>query len=135
MDEQSKIAAALNDLKPKGQVMTGFVSKHFGGGNFNENNYGLGYRTPEGWMAGAYRNSLDKPSVYVAREFLGNLFGDKLKAGGIVGAVTGYGRPIMPMAMPSLVYDGDSGSVAATMVPPIKGVTPATLALQYRKGF
>lgn len=133
------IAASAVDRK-RGEMMTGFRSHHFGGGDFNEQNTGLGYRSPGGWMFGAYNNSLGKPSAYVGKEFATNLLGEggdhRLDAGVMLGGVTGYGRPVTPAVLPELIYRMPEGrSLAATVVPPIKGVTPATLAIQMRKAF
>jgi hypothetical protein len=142
MDLQSKLAQAIAAAaeKPQGELMSGFRSKHVGGGDFNEQNTGLGYRSPEGWMLGAYRNSINKPSVYAGREFSTTLFGEggdhHLDAGVMLGGVTGYGRPVTPAILPELIYRMPQGrALAATVVPPIKGVTPATFALQMRKAF
>lgn len=121
-----------------GQLMTGFMSKHMGPGNFNENNDGLGYRSDDGYMVGAYRNSLNKPSVYLAKEFttdpykLGPL---GLQLGAVLGGATGYGRPVTPVVMPEVLGTMDGSTLALGLVPPVKGVTPATLALQLRKKF
>lgn len=143
MDLQTKlaqaIAASANEV-PRGEIMTGFRSKHMGGGNYDETNSGLGYRSPEGWMVGGYRNSIGKPSLYAGREFVGNLFNEggehRLDGGVMVGGVTGYGRPITPAVLPQLIYRMPEGrSLAATVVPPIRGVAPATLAVQMRKSF
>lgn len=143
MDLQSKLAQAIAAAaaeKPRGEIMSGFRSKHMGGGDFNEENTGLGYRSPEGWMLGAYRNSIGKPSVYAGREFATNLLNEggdhRLDAGLMLGGVTGYGRPVTPAILPQLIYRMPEGrSLAATVVPPIKGVAPATFALQMRKAF
>lgn len=132
-------AAAVN--QQRGEMTTGFLSKHIGGGEFNERNSGLGYVSPGGWMAGGYRNSINKPSFYAGKEMLANLFGGegsdhRLDAGVVLGGATGYGRPITPMILPEMVYRMPQGrSLAATFVPPIKGQTPATFALQMRKKF
>lgn len=129
----------FNDPKPRGQITTGFLSKHLGTDQkFNEQNDGIGYRTEDGLLFGLYRNSLDKPSAYVAKEFLTDplkLGPVNLKAGLLAGGVTGYGKPVMPLLMPELVGSAGDHSLALGMVPKIKGVTPAVLALQYRKRF
>lgn len=127
-------AAAVDD---RGELLSGFMSKHVGADrDYNETNMGLGYRHPSGWMGGAYQNSLGKPSVYFGKEFQTDVIPNKLAAGLMLGGVTGYGRPINPLALPELIYKMDDGrSIAGTFVPPVKGVTPATFAVQMRKRF
>lgn len=121
----------------RGWLMSGFLSKHINADkDFNENNYGLGYKTNDGYLAGVYRNSLDKNSVYAGKEFQTDpLIGDKLKLAIVLGLVSGYNKNIMPMALPEILYGDKQNETALGFVPPIKGVTPATLALQFRKRF
>jgi hypothetical protein len=139
MDLESKLARALGDANERGELMSGFVSKHINPDHqYNENNVGIGYLGPGGWMGGAYKNSLNKTSVYAGREALRDLFGDRnngLRGGVVVGAVTGYGKPLTPMVLPELVYRMGDQSIAGTFVPPVRGMTPATVALQLRRKF
>jgi hypothetical protein len=131
----------LDFQDPRGYLLSGFLSKHLGSGaqQFNEDNSGLGYMTPDRLMFGMYRNSLNKPSAYLAKELTKGLSGlsddEKIKAGLIAGLVSGYGKPVLPVLMPELMYSTPEREVALGLVPPIKGVTPATLALQLRKRF
>jgi len=139
MDQEAlakAIAAAAMDER-RGEMLSGFLSKHIGTDKkYNENNAGMGYRSPEGWMVGGYQNSLNRPSFYAGREFQTDIIPNKLAAALMVGGVTGYDKPINPLALPALVYKMDQDrSLAGTFVPPIKGVTPATIALQLRKKF
>ena len=122
----------------RGYMTTGFLSKHFGPGKFNEHNAGLGFSLENGLMGGYYKNSLGKDSVYLAKEFktgkkkLGPVDG---QLGLILGGATGYGKPVMPIAMPEAILSAGEHAMALGLVPPVKGVTPATLALQYRRAF
>lgn len=122
-----------------GEVTSGFLSKHAGNGlKFRENNYGVGYIHPSGWLGGYYRNSLDNDSLYFGREFKTNLLGSDvlgLDAGLIAGGVTGYGRPVTPLLVPELVGRIGKNKLAFILVPPVKGVTPATVGLQFRREF
>lgn len=129
------IAASAKD--ERGELLSGFLSKHIGADRkYNETNSGLGYRSPEGWMVGGYQNSLNRPSFYAGKEFQTDLIPNRLAAALMVGGVTGYDKPINPLALPALIYKLDQErALAATMVPAIKGVTPATVALQLRKKF
>lgn len=133
MDQQTALGKALAEAAARGEITSGFISKHFGGPPMNENNFGLGYVSPQGWMAGAYRNSLNKPSLYAGREFTRNLFGN-VDGGVVLGGATGYGRPVTPLVLPELIYRNGDRRFAATVVPPVGGA-PATLALQVRKSF
>lgn len=122
----------------RGQMMSGFLSKHLGGGDYNENNGGIGYRSDDGLMAGYYRNSLNKHSLYAGKEFATDKYRlgpADMQLGAVLGGVTGYGKPVMPVVMPEVLGTMGDHTMALGMVPPIKGVTPATLALQLRKRF
>jgi hypothetical protein len=120
-------------------LTTGFLSKHLGTDQkFNENNQGIGYVSPENWMVGAYMNSIGKPSVYGAKKFETDAYRlgpADLRAGLLAGAVTGYGNPITPLLMPEVSATFGERQLGLGFVPPIKGVTPAVLALQLRKKF
>lgn len=120
-------------------LTSGFLSKHLGTDQkFNENNGGIGFIAPSGLLGGYYRNSLDKDSFYLGKEFKTGLLGnDKagVDIGAILGAVTGYNKSVMPLALPELIGRIGDHNAALTMVPPIRGVTPATVALQYRRRF
>lgn len=121
----------------KGWITSGFLSKHLGTDQkFNENNAGMGYKSEDGWLGGYYRNSLDKDSFYGGKEFQTDpLIGDKLRLAIVLGLVSGYNKNVMPMALPEILYGDKQNETALGLVPPIKGVTPATLALQFRKRF
>lgn len=121
------------------QMTTGFLSKHLGADRkYNETNSGIGFGTKGGLLFGGYENSLWKPSLYAAKEWKTDPYRMgpvDLQAGLLAGAVTGYGRPIMPLLMPEVLGSMGDHSLALGLVPPIKKVTPAVLALQYRKKF
>ena len=132
------------DITPKekaleGYLLSGFKSKHFGTDKkYNEENAGLGYMTLDGLFGGGYKNSLGKTSIYAGKE----LQSDPLKLGPVelkallsLGGVTGYGRPITPMAVPGVGLTLGDFMLALSGIPAIKGQTPATLALQLRKKF
>lgn len=138
-DFESKIAQAIANA-PRGELMTGFLSKHVNPDRqYNEANVGLGYMSPNGWMAGGYKNSLNRPSFYLGKEIKADLFdnpGRGFDTALALGAVTGYEKPLVPLALPQLIYNaGEGRRYAATVIPPIKGVTPMTFALQARQRF
>lgn len=121
----------------RGWLMSGFLSKHINPDRqYNEQNHGIGYKTHDGYLAGLYRNSLNKNSVYAGKEFQSDpILNDKLKLALVLGLVTGYNKPVQPLALPEVLYGNKEHELALGIVPPIKGVTPATAALQYRKRF
>jgi hypothetical protein len=124
---------------PMGQMLTGMVSKHINTDQrFNQSNQGLGFETPNGLLTGYYLNSLNKPSFYAAQEMTTgpyNLGPVAFRGGLLAGGVTGYGSPVTPLLMPELTATYGDQTAALGVVPPIKGVTPMTLALQLRKKF
>lgn len=136
-DQQLAQAIAASANKDRGELLSGFLSKHFGTSQqFNEQNSGIGYRHPSGWMGGYYQNSLNRPSVYFGKEFTTDVIPNQLQAALMLGGVTGYGKPVNALALPELIYKLDQDrAIAAGFIPPVKGVTPATLALQLRKRF
>lgn len=123
----------------RGYMTTGFLSKHLGTNKqYNEQNSGLGYVSPDGYLLGAYVNSLNKPSVYAAKEWTTDPYqmGPVQLQGGILGgAVTGYRKPLTPLLMPELLGSYHDHMLALGLVPPVKNVAPAVLALQYRRKF
>lgn len=127
----------MADEDKRGWLMSGFVSKHIKPSqDYNENNYGIGYKTNDGCLAGTYKNSLNKNSVYAGKEFQTDpILNDKLRLAIVLGMVTGYNKPIQPLALPEVLYGNKEHEMALGVVPPIKNVTPATFALQYRKRF
>lgn len=72
----------------------------------NQNNVGIGLRIDSGewknYVLGIYQNSYNQSSVYVAKEFLMQMYGP-IHAGLLVGAVTGYKYAIVPWVAPELV--------------------------------
>lgn len=125
------------DENDRGWLMSGFLSKHFNADrDYNENNTGIGYKNKDGWLAGIYRNSLDKNSAYAGKEFQTDpVMGDKLRLAMVLGLVSGYNKPILPLALPEVLYGNKEHELALGIMPSIKGVTPMTAALQYRKRF
>ena len=51
----------------------------------NNNNYGIGYKTDNGYSIGIYKNSFYKTSAYAGKEFMYNRY-----LGGFVGIASGY---------------------------------------------
>jgi hypothetical protein len=83
----------------------------------NNTNPGIYAIAPSGLTGGIYRNSLSRPSVYAGYSFQSE---DRTFAL-LVGGVTGYSRPLMPMVIPSArvgMGQGFYGRVSALSKPP-----------------
>lgn len=66
----------------------------------NDSNPGAYARNAAGYAAGAYFNSHERLSVWAGRQLAADA--GPLQAAVLVGAVTGYYRPITPMVVPSV---------------------------------
>lgn len=99
------------------------------GREWNERNVGLGIRHTfsDTWsvQAGAFRNSVDRTTVYAVANYTPVQFGG-VRAGVFGGVVTGYPAGI-PLGAGALV---ELGPVTVRIIPPIKGATPLTLGLE-----
>lgn len=79
---------------------------------------GIGVRSADtGVWAVLYRNSIRKPSVAVGWQPWEHV---------VVGGVTGYSRPVIPLAG----LTGRVGPIRATLLPPWKG-SPTTVTFSY----
>lgn len=127
-----------------GQITTGFISHHGAAHCWrgdvavkcNEANHGIGYRTDSGWLAVAYRNSIGRNSIAVAREFEAPIVVAgvvRFRAG--VGAVTGYNKPVLPLAYPSVSIGSHRAELVIGYLPPVKRINPAVVFAQARFGF
>jgi len=121
----------------RGWLTSGFLSKHIGTDRkFNENNYGLGYKSNDGYLGGIYKNSLGKTSLYGGKEFSTDPVTDaNIRLAIVLGLVSGYNKSVIPMALPEILMGNKEHEVALGFVPRIKDTTPGTFALQYRKRF
>jgi hypothetical protein len=70
---------------------------------FNNTNPGVYVRTADGWTLGAYRNSVRRTSTY-AGWTTGVDLAAGVRAEVTVGAIAGYFRPVLPMAVPSVRF-------------------------------
>lgn len=118
-------------------LLSGFVSSH-SSGDYRERNPGIGIRIDggawAGWAIGTYRNSLDRQSVYVAREWLHPVAGP-LHVGVLAAVATGYRWAAMPAVMPELVLRGRRLELALVVQPIEIKESPAFGALQLRYRF
>lgn len=99
-------AHAFEQVDPGQALISGFASKHLKTNKFRENNYGIGYRTETGYLAGYYRNSEDRDGFYVGREFHFQV-ASHVRLGVMAGVVTGYKkRDVMPLLLPEVLQMG-----------------------------
>ena len=128
--------AAAQDLGVS--VLSGFVSRHAGSVAYNERNNGIGLRIDTGrlagWAIGGYRNSINRDTVYIVREWQRPVAGP-LAVGVAAGGATGYHKPIVPVVMPELVARFDVLEIALMVQPLHVEQTPAFVALQFRVRF
>lgn len=121
------------DLQPA--IVSGFVSHHINvKKQFNENNYGIGYRFGSDVIVGYYRNSEYANSVYAAYESRWKLT-DNIHMGVLAGAVTGYQVAVVPFVLPELALQVRNVELAATYAPKVRNRTPALVAMQLRWGW
>jgi hypothetical protein len=118
-------------------IVSGFHSKHQSG-SFCEANYGIGYRQDSGewagWGAGVYKNSLCRPSVYIAREWRTPIV-NGFDAGVMVAGATGYLRPVVAAIMPELILTIGSIEYVLIVQPFNVRYSPAFAAVQIRFKF
>lgn len=124
------------------------VSHHFGdedeflapGERFNQENWGGGvevqWRPRHAASAGYYRNSVDEDSWYALYHYTPLQFGRHVRVGGMAGVVTGYpgynDGGIAPAGGLVAKMEGERVGVNLIYLPRISGVTPNTLALQFK---
>jgi hypothetical protein len=108
------------------------ASKHAGERQYNEQNYGLGYRLNISHdfdvQVGYYRNSLDKDTYYGIVDYKPLQYSG-LKLGVFGGVGTGYASTLLG----GLVLDvpvTKRVTLTARVIPAISGVTPAVIALE-----
>lgn len=89
-------------------------SKHAAPG-MNDTNPGVYTRNAAGYAAGAYLNSHERLSVWAGRQFAAEA--GPLQAAVLVGAVTGYYRPITPMVVPSVAATAGQLTTRLSYIP------------------
>ncbi len=145
--------ASAQDVKPstpeKGDIslVVSGVSHHFGQRSYwdesgqnrkwNEVNFGGGieYQLSKHFYAaaGGYKNSIHKASFYAGAgvETDGSR---KFGAGLEAGLITGYEIPVVPSLIPYIRIGSRNSplNLKVNLIPPIKGLTPAVVAVQAR---
>lgn len=94
---------------------------------WNERNVGLGIRHmySDTWsvQAGAFRNSVDRTTVYVVGNYTPLQLG-MVRAGVFDGLGTGYQKPVLAGGMVEI------GPVSVRIIPPLPNVTPLTIGFE-----
>lgn len=93
------------------------ASKHINATGYNERNYGIGLRTSRGnaaLQAGQYLNSYNRPTRYVAFEYLPwDFLGGR--AGGFIAAATGYPQRAGVTPLAGFTVRWELGRTSATV--------------------
>lgn len=98
-------------------------------------NPGLYLRTDSGWVVGAYRNSRCEASVYAAYA-LEHRFTPQWSAALALGAVSGYGPHLKPLAVPSLAVDlDDHNAIRLHIAPKVRPMRATFMHLSYERKF
>jgi len=105
--------------------------------SYNNNNFGLGYKFNNGWEVGGYHNSYNRPTFYLAKEWM---ITDSF--GVVAGAGTGYsmihdGRKISFIGALEYKYKlDDKWTAVAQFVPPVKSMDMVGVAhLAFTRSF
>lgn len=111
------------------------------GEHYNSRNFGLGAERTDGnlsYMAGAYRNSLDRTSAYALVGYAPIELGP-FRFGIAAGAVTGYPRlnngHVGPAAVGLIRYESGRFGVNVVLIPPVEKSSPITVGLQVKGNF
>lgn len=113
------------------------TSYHFDDGHHNQRNYGLGveHTLDEHWslLAGEYRNSMYRTSVYAGAAFKPWRLGD-FGFGFAGGAISGYLHHPIPMLVPTTSFERGSLGANLFFAPHVKDA-PGVLGLQLKARF
>ena len=141
-------AVQAQQAAPEWWVDINIGSRHFGdrsgflaeGERFNEFNPGIGAELqwqPRHAIAGGYfRNSVDRNSLYALYHYTPLQLGRYVRAGGMLGAVTGYpgynDGGLAPAGGLVAKIEGERVGANLILLPRIRDVTPTTLGLQLK---
>lgn len=118
-------------------LVASLTSYHFDDGNHNQRNYGLGVERTlaEPWslMAGEYRNSLNRTSVYAGVAWKPWHAGD-FRFGFAGGVITGYLPHAIPMLVPTASWEHNRIGANLFFAPHVKDA-PGVLGLQVKVKF
>ena len=107
---------------PAAELILQGPSYHFSDSDMNNANYGVGYRFDNRVVAGAYRNSISRTSVYLAYLLPVATLPWNVSADVLLGAVTGYEqRAVWPAAVAVFTKPVDKHWRAHLNVVPLDG--------------
>jgi hypothetical protein len=110
----------FNNAKAERWLVTSGYAFHLDGSDYcNEITAGLGLEFGERYSTGFYYNSNCRWSAYVGKAWTPLALGD-WKVGGLVGGVTGYDTPIMPVGALFGSLEGKKYGLNLTYIPPFK---------------
>jgi hypothetical protein len=110
------IAIGITSRAADWLVLSGYARHLSGGEHCNSTTTGIGLER-NAYAAGAYRNSNCKWSAYAARSWM-PLHAGAVKLGTIGGLVSGYGRPLTPVAGFAASVEGDRYGLNVIYIPP-----------------
>lgn len=111
-------------------VISGLAKHLDGREHCNSVTSGLGLEY-DGYAAGFYRNSNCRWSAYAAKSWL-PLRAGQVRIGGLVGAVTGYGATLLPVAAFAASLEGEKYGLNLVLVPPTGSASPGVAWLQFK---
>lgn len=103
----------------------------------NQQNFGVGYETDawgRNWQIGTYKNSYWKQSTYLFTELTSFRVTDRIRFRINGGLVTGYQRPIIPMAIPVWTYERQKWGMDVMTIPSV-GNRMGIYAIQFKVRF
>jgi hypothetical protein len=119
-------------------VLTGFESWHSDNrDDLNPHNTGIGIRTPGGWTAGTYYNSIRRWSVYAGHEWQWKMIGTDdhaVRLGAVAGAVSGYKGGVKALVLPELMMVWKPVELGIIVIPRYTK-DPVTVSAQLRYNF
>ena len=123
--------ARPNDLYLTTTVRSYHADRH---ADYNEKNWGLGLRYKLdadhlSAVAGVYKNSLYKPSIYAGLAYTPIKWLTDVNVGFLVGGVTGYLEHAVPIFVPILMYQYKEVGINLIGIPPL-GNIDSVVALQ-----
>ena len=111
-------------------VVLTIASQHIESQGMNQSNPGIGVEA-NGYIAGIYRNSDYRNSVYVGRDWLPIVDGH-LHAGLAYGAITGYRMAVAPLVAGRITYENGNFGVNLNVMPDPFWIKHSALGLQLK---
>jgi hypothetical protein len=129
--------SAQQNAAPATHLVIHGLSHHFharpNGAQWNEVNTGIGLRRDLGGdlsgQIGFYRNSIDRTSTYALLDYTPVHLGP-VRAGGFIGAASGYVQTVRPIAGAVLRVDAGRFTPTLRLIPKVPGNKSASVALE-----